>query len=565
MRPGHAVGFGFLGGIAFGGEGDLSGIAGLPGERLGYATVAIGDLDGDAVADVVTANPYHDGQRGLAVVFSGGSGARLYELHGTQGQEWFGVSLAALDDVDGDGADDFAVGASEYNPPQESDSGPPSSWQPGFVSIRSGANGQEIRRLTGEHAGDLFGSALTRISDRDGDQLADIAVGAPYWDPSPAANTDAGRVYVFSTATGALLRQHTGGSVERFGTAVGAAGDLDGDGCEDLVVGVPNYPSSGSGVPGHLVGSGAIRVFSGKSGQLLLETIGEKGQDGLGTHIGSGGDVDNDGTIEFLAAAPGFPQGIGNGRVYAHDGAAAPYPLVTGIDAEQAGIALAGVGDWNGDGHDDLAVGSRAYGHGRLRIVSGAGGDVLFGHDGCAGDEYARSLAGGGGGHGIGEPKVLVGIPGGGAAGSDTGHIEIIAAAACAGQIEYLLPPCQTEAAASPLHMDVAGCAEPGKQLSVQAATPGPSSPVWLFVGLAPYAPAPEVTDNPAGAACSLASLSWQNVIVLNATGMLALELPPELQPGDLYVQAVDVTQSGGTRASELGRVAIRSPILQQP
>jgi hypothetical protein len=264
------------------------------GERFGRA-VAFFDDDGDGTKDLVVAAPNHNGDladQGRVFLYRGGSALTsvpMRWLDGSQSQELFGLALGC-GDVDGDGVDELVVGA------------PGANGGAGRVYvIEPGATTAQALTRDGAAAGDRFGAALAVVRDLDGDSAAEIAVGAPGCD---AAGTEAGRVTLLSLQQGALvIRRSFDGEQpgDAFGSALAAAGDLDGDGRGDFVVGSYQHASYGEEL------TGAAYVILGKhalDGGIDVTLTGENGRDRFGFTVGGGADLDGDGYDELLVAAP---------------------------------------------------------------------------------------------------------------------------------------------------------------------------------------------------------------------------------------------------------------------
>jgi hypothetical protein len=202
----------------------------MSADELGDSVAGVGDVDGDQVPDVVVGAPGgttpFNQFPGKAIVFSGGTAAALYTMTGNGPGDRFGVSAAALGDVNGDGLPDMVIGASIT---AQVGGGP----QPqARAEIRSGLGGALILTLNPMSAatGAGFGFSVARASDQDGDGRSDVVVGHPL---------GKGRVSVFSSATGALLVTFEGSvNSQALGTSV-ASGDLNGDGLADFVAGAP--------------------------------------------------------------------------------------------------------------------------------------------------------------------------------------------------------------------------------------------------------------------------------------------------------------------------------------
>ena len=138
----------------------------------------------------------------------------VYDHRGTASDE-LGSAISAVGDVDGDGIEDYAVGAPHGDGLQP---------DAGYVVFYSGRTGAVIQRIDGEATGDLFGWSLAGLGgDLDGDQVDDLVVGAP------GANATAGKVYVVSGADANTLAVWNGGPGLRTGWAVSGLGDANGD------------------------------------------------------------------------------------------------------------------------------------------------------------------------------------------------------------------------------------------------------------------------------------------------------------------------------------------------
>jgi|GEM_PF-1335877 len=200
----------------------------VPTERFGHAVAGPGDLDGDGVADVFIGAPFASPQglqSGRAVAISSATGAVLFEIEGTTTAAWLGYSVAAAGDVDADGVGDLVIGA-----PFDTSTGEPA----GSVQIVSGVTGAPIHAFDGDDDGDEFGWSVAAAGDVDADGFPDVLIGAP--------EDFRGAAFVVSGRTGKPILTSENPSEDSnygdYGFAVAGAGDVDGDGYADLLAAV---------------------------------------------------------------------------------------------------------------------------------------------------------------------------------------------------------------------------------------------------------------------------------------------------------------------------------------
>lgn len=252
--------------------------------------------------------------------------------------------------------------------------------------------------MDGSEASDWLGFAVAGITDLDADGYPDYLVSAPY--ANPGATDSAGSVYVHSGATNELLFQFDGNrSFDQFGAALANAGDVNGDGIEDIIVGAPKVDSFILG----LARNGSAYVFSGANGGLLYRIEGSQDSESLGAAVSGAGDVDMDGFDDFIVGAPGYNSFHGTARVHSGATGAVLFQF-DGVDpAGQLGATVASPGDVNNDGHADIAVGSSTVDSsgitdsGLAAIYSGATGNLLYQYLGTNYQDWlGRSIAGAG-------------------------------------------------------------------------------------------------------------------------------------------------------------------------
>lgn len=276
----------------------------------------------------------------------------------------FGGAVAGLDDVNGDGVGDLAVGA----PGQD------------VVHLFSGADRSLLRTLNDPEGagGTKFGSAVIGVPDLDGDGVAEIVVGAPgsfqvvplpCVDPNTPCPPDPlqGRAFLFSGATGALIRKilPPGNQFLAFGVSLASIGDVSGDGKADIAVGSPTLQNNKFG---------QVFAFSGATGALLWTSV-EPGTEtiaSLGYTLAAIDDVNADGKNDLLAGAPFHDadadpaKDLLSGRAYLLSGASGSIVRMhdnpSPADGEAFGGGLSGIGDETGDGIDEYMIGDPAAG-----------------------------------------------------------------------------------------------------------------------------------------------------------------------------------------------------------
>ena len=280
-------------------------------QRFGYSLSAA-DVTGDGALDLVVGSFWDDQpafEAGSVDVFDVATGLHLYEVTGDElVEEWFGTDVVGLGDLDGDGYDDFAVGAPRqwYVPAKH----PPA----GAVHVFSGRFGFELYTLRGEQDGDCFGTSIGRIGDLDGDGRDELAVGSPRY---AVGGVEVGCVDVYSGANGALLTRWTGTPYSKYGTSVDSAGDFDGDGRDDVVLGActcqNTFPMGQA--------PGWLEVRSPTTGALLARMDGQPAES-YGFAVTGLGDVTGDAVPDFLVGATwADSQGPHTGRAEVVSGA----------------------------------------------------------------------------------------------------------------------------------------------------------------------------------------------------------------------------------------------------
>ncbi len=347
-----------------------------PGAEQGIA-VTTGDLNGDGFTDIIAGAHHADTfakDAGAAYLYLGGAtpdATADLTFKGQSLDDGFGLSLASGFDFNGDGIDDLAIAAWQWDDP-----GAGQADNRGRVFVYLGAatpdNVPDLI-LTGAEPRENFGSAMAGGVDFNGDGYDDLAIGGPQAD-SPAGVIDAGRVVIYYGGPRAdgIADAILYGLIadEHLGAAVSGAGDMDGDGFDELLAGAPGFDFGGT------MAIGRVMVYHGgptadTTEDLIVQGITEC--EAFGFDLSGGGDFNGDGLADWISGVPFSNLGASDptcqsqagdlGMIEVQYGAV---PINNSPDArfigaapnDRAGFSVHVLADVNGDGLHDFVAGA---------------------------------------------------------------------------------------------------------------------------------------------------------------------------------------------------------------
>lgn len=248
------------------------------------ALAPAGDIDGDGSPDLLLgagqASAASGAVTGAVHAVSGATGGVLYSWFGDDSHELFGNSVSSAGDVNADGRDDVIVGA-EFDQDFGMDAG--------SATILDGSSGALIQSLSAGVTLEFFGVSVAGLGDVDGDAFSEVAIGT---------GVIGSKARVYRGGSWTVLHVLQGAPFTYFGTTLAAAGDHDGDGRNDLIIGAVNSSPVGQY-------SGSVFLHSGASGALLRAFHGNGPFERFGSMVAGGGDSNADGRPDLLIAAPG--------------------------------------------------------------------------------------------------------------------------------------------------------------------------------------------------------------------------------------------------------------------
>ncbi len=336
--------------------------------QFGYAVANAGDVNGDGYGDVIVGSPFHDSDEtdeGGAWVYEGSASGLITTpaWHGEidQGDAEFGYSVGTAGDINADGYSDVIIGAPYWDNGQNNEGG---AWV--YLGSRSGLYDTYKWRNDGDQIAANYGAAVDTAGDVNGDGCSDVIVGAPGWDNG---NENEGVAYVYhSTGTSLYVTpswtKEANQTSANFGSSVGTAGDVNGDGYADIIVGAYLWTNGQSN-------EGGAWVYHGSSAGVISapkwHDEGDQASAHFGTSVAGAGDVNGDGYADVVVGAPWYEVSYNQeGRAFVYYGNAGKGSALD-LHITDSGYPIAHLGKLDAERFTLRLIDRSPFGFGQIR------------------------------------------------------------------------------------------------------------------------------------------------------------------------------------------------------
>ena len=331
------------------------------GDYCGRALSLAGDVNGDGYDDVIVGADGYNSRAGKVYLFLGSSSGLSdapvsWNVQGENANDYYGYSVSTAGDVNGDGYDDVVVGAQGYI------SGANTGKVYLYFGNASGLSSVPSWTKVGENVDNYYGGSVSTAGDVNGDGYDDVIIGAF------RHNSRTGKAYFYLGSASGLSDTaswtKTGeNNNDYYGNRVSTAGDVNGDGYDDVIVGAFGYNSGASNGKAYL-------YFGSTSGLSSTASWTKDGESNIDYYyISTAGDVNGDGYDDVIVGASGYNSGASNGKAYLYFGSTSGLSSIAswteiGEDTNNYFGNSVSLGDVNGDGYSDIIVGALGYGPG---------------------------------------------------------------------------------------------------------------------------------------------------------------------------------------------------------
>lgn len=379
--------------------------------KFGYAVATAGDVNGDGYSDVIIGAPWFDngqgyegeGNEGRAYVYYGGTNGLnstpAWTAESNRLNAFFGVAVATAGDVNGDGYSDVIIGAYGYhndeNPDDQINDDHP--YEGGVFVYHGSDNGLAVDAawiMEGNQADLRLGSVVASAGDVKGDGFSAVIIGVPHF--SNGQNNEGG-AYVFYGGASGLNNEWLNNTDSYwfmesnlvsagFGRSVSSAGDVNADGLSDIIIGAPFHANNRGAAYVYLGGSDGVGNTA-----LTWNPVDINTNSNFGFSVSAAGDMNGDGFSDVVVSAPNNNNATNAGRAFVYIGheianSEEEFNSFSAFDVQSIqagalfGFSISLAGDVNGDGYNDLVIGSpyfdnEAADEGQINLIFGGDSD----------------------------------------------------------------------------------------------------------------------------------------------------------------------------------------------